>query len=308
MFIFKDAIRKEPITDTTDFLTIERGDEILIGGKRYIITGHERERRFGMDDPKFWVKIAIDADTGERKLIKLSYFEGFETSLAGIKIKCFRNPEKEAAILELVRDHPYFMQGESYQDTAGNSVRVLDVVRGQSFFKYIEAIPLLHREYFEQDFPAILAKLVMSLEAILYLHLRGFKHGDIRNDHIWVEKETGNYVWIDFDYDYETTENPFFFDLVGIGNVLLYASGKGIHEHYMIKYDKGRYKDLLDRIEPGDLAIIDKSRLVNLRKLYPYIPVELNNILMHFSRSTEVYYESIIEVIEDVKECLRVAF
>ena len=306
--MFKDAIRKKPITDTTDFLTIERGDEILIGGKRYIITGHERERRFGIDDPKFWVKIANDADTGERKLIKLSYFEGFETSLAGIKIKCFRNPEKEAKILELVKDHPHFMQGESYQDTAGNSVRVLDVVRGQSFFKYVEAIPLPHKEYFEQLFPAILAKLVKSLDAILYLHLKGFKHGDIRNDHIWVENETGNYVWIDFDYDYETTENPFFFDLVGIGNVLLYASGKGINEHYMIKYDKSRYKDLIDRIESGDFAIIDKSRLVNLRKLYPYIPVELNNILMHFSRSTEVYYESIVEIIEDVKHFLRVAF
>ena len=306
--MFDDAIRKEPITDTTDFLTIERGDEILIGGKRYIITGHERERRFGMDDPKFWVKIAIDADTGERKLIKLSYFEGFETSLAGIKIKCFRNPEKEAKMLELVKDHPHFMQGEWCQDTAGNTVRILDVVRGQSFFKYIESIPLSHKDYFEQMVPGILAKLLRSLEAIFYLHLKGYKHGDIRNDHIWIEKETDNYVWIDFDYDYETTENPFFFDLVGIGNVLLYAAGKAIHEHYMIKYDRSRYKDLIDRIEPGDLAIIDKSRLVNLRKLYPYIPEELNNILMHFSRSTEVYYESVVEVIEDVKQCLRVAF
>ncbi len=306
--MFKDFIRKEPITDTTDFFSIERGDEILIGGKRYIITGHERERRFGIDDPKFWVKIAIDADTGEKKLIKLSYFEGFETSLAGIKIRFFRNPEKEARILELVRDHPNFMQGESYQDAAGNTVRVLDVVRGQSFFTYVDSIALSHEAYCEQVLPGILFQLIKSMDAIRYLHLKGLKHGDIRNDHIWIERESGNYVWIDFDYDYETTENPFFFDLAGIGNVILCAAGKGIHELHMIKYDRARYKDLIDRLEPGDLALIDRSRFTNIRKLYPQVPKELNDVLMHFSRSTDVYYESVSEIIEDIKGCLRVAF
>jgi hypothetical protein len=306
--MFKESISKEPITDTTDFFSIEHGDEILIGGRRYIVTGHEREYRFGLDDPKFWVKIAFDADTDERKLIKLSYFEGFDTSLAGIKVRCFRNPEKEAKILELVKDHPNFMQGESYQDTAGNTVRVLDVVRGQSFLRYLETISMPHRTYCEQVLPTILAQLIKPIDAMRYLHLKGLKHGDIRNDHLWVEKETGNHVWIDFDYDCATTENPFFFDLVGIGDVLLYAVGKGIHELHMIKYDRVRYKDLFDRLEPGDLGLIERSRFTNIRKLYPYVPKDLNDILMHFSRSADVYYENVTEIVEDVKHCLRVAF
>jgi len=306
--LFKESIAKEPITDTTDFFAIERGDEILIGGKRYIVTGHERERRFGLDDPKFWVKIAIDTDTGEKKLIKLSYFEGFETSLAGIKIKCFRNPEKEAKILELVKDHPNFMQGESYQDTAGNTVRILDVVKGQSFFTYMETIHMSHEQYCEEVLPKLLCALIKPLEAISLLHVQGFKHGDIRNDHLWLEKDTGNYVWIDFDYDYETTENPYFFDLVGIGNILLYTVGKGHHETHLIKYDRERYGDLFERLEPGDLALIDRSRFMNLRKFYPHVPKQLNDILMHFSRSADVYYESIFEIVGDLKHCLRNAF
>lgn len=306
--MLRDIGKKEPITDTTDFFSIECGDEILIGGKRYTVTGHERERRFGIDDPKFWVKISVDEDTGEKKLIKLSYFESFETTLAGITIRCFRNPDKEARILELVRDHPNFMQGESHLDTAGNTVRILDVIRGRSFLSYIETVSLPYPAYCETMLPRILNQILKPLEAIRFIHLKGFRHGDIRNDHLWIEKETGNYIWIDFDYDYETTENPFFLDLVGIGNVLLYAVGKGLHELHMIKYDRIHYKDLYDRLDPGDLSLIDRSRFVNIRKLYPCVPKMVNDILMHFSRSADVYYESVSEIIEDVRKCLRFAF
>jgi hypothetical protein len=47
---------KKQFTDTTDFFSIDSGDEILVGGKRFVVLGHERERRFGLEDPKFWVK------------------------------------------------------------------------------------------------------------------------------------------------------------------------------------------------------------------------------------------------------------
>jgi len=58
---------KNIITDTTDFFSIEYGDEVLVGGKKYIIKGYERERRFGIEDPKFWVKLADELATGEKK-------------------------------------------------------------------------------------------------------------------------------------------------------------------------------------------------------------------------------------------------
>ena len=99
------------ITDTTEFFDIEYGDIILVGEKRYTVTGYERERRFGMEDPKFWVKRAVDMETGENMILKLSFLESFETKFGSVRVRCFRSPQKEADILELVKDHPYFMQG-----------------------------------------------------------------------------------------------------------------------------------------------------------------------------------------------------
>ena len=296
------------ITDTTEFFSIEFGDVIRLGEKRFQVTGHERERRFGMDDPKFWVKTAVDLDTGEKKILKLSFMESFETSVGGVKIRCFRSPEKESAILELVRDHPLFMHGTSYRDSKGNIVRVLDIVRGSNFFVHLDSVQMDYDSYFHTMLPGILRKLMKAFEAIRFLHIHGFKHGDIRNDHLMNEKETGNYVWIDFDYDYEASENPFGLDIFGLGNILLYTVGKGFHTSHMIIQDRRFYGDLAERLSPSDFSILNKRRLVNLRKVYPCIPVMLNDILLHFSIGTEVYYELVEEIIEDLSRCLHSVF
>jgi len=134
------------------------------------VTGHERESRFGMTDPKFWVKKAIDPATGEKKIIKLAFFETFETSLAGIKVHCFRDPDKEARVLQTVRNHSHFMQGESYLDSKGNSIRLLDVVKGPNFYVHIGALEMDHESYFNTVLPTILSKLVKLFEAIRFLH------------------------------------------------------------------------------------------------------------------------------------------
>ncbi|MCP4752323.1 MAG: protein kinase, partial [Proteobacteria bacterium] len=191
-------------TDTTEFFDIDHRDVIrLADNKSYRITGNTKEMRFGVEDPKYWVKRAIDTETNERKIIKLMYFETFETVLGGLKINCFRDPDKESAVLELVANHPAFMHGTSHKDSKGNNVRVLDMVRGQNFYLYIESLNhLKHEEYFHSTLPNVLKKLVKAFEAILFLHTNGFRHGDIRNDHLILESDTGNYVWIDFDYDF----------------------------------------------------------------------------------------------------------
>jgi hypothetical protein len=292
---------KRPVSDTTDFFSIDCGDEIQVGDRVFRITGHEWERRFGIEDPKFWVKRALDKATGERKIIKLAFFETFETTLGGVKIRCYRDPDKEAAILDMMKGNPCFMQGQSFRDEKGNNVRVLDIVRGSNFFVSINALDMDHRTYFDRVLPDVLRRLRGSFEAIRLLHRSGFRHGDIRNDHIIVDGGTGNYVWIDFDYDYHAPENPFSLDLFGLGNILLYAAGKGFHDFFMIKSDTGRYGDLIRRIDGDDFSILDKSRLLNLKKLYPYIPDSLNNILMHFSKAADVYYERIDEIIEDLE-------
>jgi len=67
-------------TDTSDFFSIDQGDIVKIGREKYRVIGHEREGRFGMEDPKFWVKRVIKEETGEKKIMKLSFFTTFLTS------------------------------------------------------------------------------------------------------------------------------------------------------------------------------------------------------------------------------------
>ncbi len=292
-------------TDTSDFFAIDYGDEIIVGGERFAVFGHERERRFGIEDPKFWVKKAKNVRTGEKKLVKLSYFETFSVTIGGVPIRCFRDPDKESRILELVKGHPHFMQGTSCLDAKHNNIRVLDIVPGPNLFVQIGAVTTDHRHYFQALLPDILKHLLTVFNGIRFLHENGFRHGDIRNDHIIVERHTGNYVWIDFDFDFDAPENPFSLDIFGLGNLLIYAVGKGFHTVHGIHNDPRTYRDLFDRLEPGDFSLLDKWRFVNLRKLYPYIPPMLNDILMHFSQQAEVYYESAAELTEAVSGYLQ---
>jgi hypothetical protein len=296
------------ITDTGNIFAIERDDEIVLGERRYRVTGHVYEQRFGMDDPKIWVKRAEDCETGEKKILKLTYLESFIVTVAGVSIRCFRDPEKEGSILNLVRNHPHFMQGAVCRDQEGHNIRVLDIVQGPNYFLYLDSIRVPYEHYFVNMLPVLLRNLVRAFEAIRFLHINNFRHGDIRNDHLIVDSSTGQYVWIDFDYDFESMENRFSLDILGMGNLILYTVGKGFHTYYEIKNSPRVYHDLVTRLEPSDFSILDKQRLANLKKLYPQIPALLNNILLHFSRGAEVYYEYAEEIIEDLNKCIHVHF
>jgi len=294
--------------DTTSFMSIDVDDEILVAGRKFRVTGHAREYRFGLDDPKMWVKWVREVETGVRKIAKLPFLESFITSLGGVKIRCFRSPDKEGQILEYVRGHPHFMQGRAFADVKGNNVRILEVLYGTDFFTYIDNLNMTYQDYFDKYLPGILRKLIKSCEAIQHLHLNGMKHGDIRNDHVIIEGESGNFVWIDFDYDYENTENPFALDIFGLGNVLIYAVGKGFHTLHNIQHNSIKYKDLFERLEKEDFSLLDRWLFVNIRKFYPVIPRDLNDILMHFARGSHLYYEMVGEIIEDLNRCLYSSF
>ena len=157
----------------------------MIGGRSYVVKGFARESRFGMDDPKYWVKRVVDSESGESKIIKLTFLESFEITLGGVKIKCFRSPDKEGKILELVQGHLSFMHGKAYIDEKGNNVRVLDLVSGPNFYTYIFHFKMIYKDYFYNVLPGILKNLVEAFEAVRFLHLNDYKHGDIRNDHIY---------------------------------------------------------------------------------------------------------------------------
>ncbi len=80
--------------------------------------------------------------------------------------------------------------------------------------------------------------------------------------------------------------------------------GKGFHDKYMIRSDTSTYGNLRERMETNDFSILHQWRFLNLRKLYPYIPMPLNDILAHFSIGAELFYESTDEIIEDVARCI----
>jgi tRNA A-37 threonylcarbamoyl transferase component Bud32 len=275
---------------------------MLLGGRHYLIRGHEYEGRFGLEEqPKYWVKRAVELETGAKKILKFVFYETFVSTLGAVSFNYVRSPEKEARVLEVVRGHPQFMQGFAVIDPAGNNIRVIDRINGRPLDLLIEDLHLGHEHYFHERAPAIMARLIGVFEAIAFLHRAGEKHGDIRRDHILVESSTGTYKWIDFDLDYYQPEHPFGVDIFGLGNVLLYVAGMGIHTVSDVFYGR---PEVFETLREEDISLVLKNRVCNLGKLFPYIPKKLNNILLHFSSGADVFYESADELIYDLRDYL----
>jgi len=292
--------------DTTDFTSIDYGDIIFVDDCYFLVTGYTKEGRFGVDDQvKPWVPRVEDLATGNKQILKLVFHETFDITMGQFTISYYRNPEKEARILELVQDHPRFMHGRAVLDEVGNLVRILDIINGRRLDKFIYRNGTDHEEYFHQELPAILEQFLECVQAISLLHRKGFRHGDIRRDHIFVERKTDLFRWIDFDYDYYMPEKPFAVDLYELGNLLMYLVVRGNFHPREILADPEMGEKILNTVEPGDYALLSKNRIVNLQKLFPYIPTELNNIFLHFSLGTEVFYDTADEIAQDLETALQ---
>ncbi|OGW33403.1 MAG: hypothetical protein A2X59_00170 [Nitrospirae bacterium GWC2_42_7] len=273
---------------------------MLLDSRPYLIRNCEREGRFGMDEePKFWVKRAIDLESGQTKIIKLVFHEKFRTKVGDLTFDCARSPRKEARILVLVKGHPNFMQGFSVQDSAGNIVRIIDYIRGRTFGDEILDLGKNHEDYFYHYFPRLFDEYLELVESIKFLHDHSEKHGDIRRDHIIRDKDTNQYRWIDFDYNYIHKENLSGYDMFGLGNILVYLVG---HGDIIIHQLKQENPPVFNRIVAEDLNIIFNNRVVNLKKIYPYIPDALNLVLLHFSLGTNIFYEDTRQLLEDIHE------
>jgi len=287
------------VHDTSDFMSIDYGDVIALGSRRFLVLRDETEQRFGMEDPKYWVKRCRELGTGERRILKLVFHENFPLKIGTFEILCHRSPEKEARILELVRGDMRFMQGVSLFDSRRNVVRVLDVIMGRRLDAMVEDIDTDHETYFFEHFPDILQKFIGACEAVAFLHSRWEKHGGIRRDHLWVEHGTGRYRWIDFDYAFDFHENPWGLDIFGLGNILLFITGKA--EHTQLTLAGGAAPPGLT---PDDFLLMWPNRLANLRRLFPYIPAELNNVLMHFAAGSYVFYDTVDEMLDELRPCV----
>ena len=188
--------------DTTEFFKVEYGDILVLGEKAYFVRHNAKEGRFGLDDEiKFWVRRCIDLQDGSTKIVKLVFFEKFETKIANLKFDCFRSPRKEAKILDLVAGHKNFMQGYWKKDSAGNIVRVIDYIYGKSLHNHIQGLSISHEAYYHETFPHVFKNFLECVKAVEFLHHHRQKHGDIRRDHILIDRESDCYRWIDFDFN-----------------------------------------------------------------------------------------------------------
>ncbi len=292
------SVRQRPriFTDTSDFTSITYGDIIHVAGRYFIILGHTREGRFGIDSQiKPWVPRVQDLMSDERFIIKLVFHETYELKIGKLKVTCFRSPEKEARVLELVADNPYFMHGYSVLDEADNLVRILDIIDGRRLDTHIAKLGANHEEYVAEHLKEMLIRFLTSVAGIRLLHDNGLKHGDIRRDHIFVERESGTFRWIDFDYDFYIPERPYAMDLFGLGNVLLFILGKQNFRLSDVINHPDMGEKVMKTINTNDLSLLAQDRIFNLKKLFPYIPESLNNILLHFSVGTQVFYNSVAE-------------
>lgn len=297
--------RLKIFTDTSDWMRITRGDVIRLSCGDYLVKGNMREPRFGIDDqPKYWVFNAIDLSNNTEKIIKTVFLEEFHAHIGILRIRCYRNPLKEGEVLKLVQGDQRFMQGFVCFDEKGNAVRVIDFIKGKSFFQYVPLIQKSHEAYFYEDLPSILWKLKDSFEAISFLHEQGFCHGDIRNDHIIVESETGNYRWIDFDLMQDVSD----FDLWSCGNILSYAVAKGLKTFDQVLKGNEFSEEVKLSLTSDDASAFYNYRIMNLKKLYPYIPIKLNKILLHFTVKPIAFYKNIREFIDDFSEMLETEF
>lgn len=288
------------ITDTSDFFKVDYDDVVVLEDRPYLIRNYEKEGRFTINEqPKFWVRRAVDLIDGSTKIIKMVFHEHFKAKIGDIVFDCVRSPKKEARILNLVKGHPNFMQGFSVKDSKGNIVRIVDFIYGKTLADIVFELNKNHEEYFYKSFPSLLDEYIELVQAIKYLHDNNEKHGDIRRDHIIKNKQTGKFVWIDFDFNYWHKENMFGYDLFGLGNILAFIVGGGDITLQMLKQEK---PVLLNKINADDLNIIFNNRVMNLKKIFPYIPESLNIILLNFTSKAYVFYDKTEELLNDLKE------
>ena len=297
------------VTDTSDFMRIDSGQVIQLEGKEFFVSGQVYEPRFGLEDqPKFWVKRGYDLDSGHKVIIKLEFYEEFVARFGSFRIPCYRSPEKESEVLRLVAGDSRFMEGQRLIDDRGNNVRVLEFIRGKTLFNNILDMEIDHEEYYHTRLAPILKKLVSCLEAIQMLHDNDLSHGDIRNDHILIEDGTSEFRWIDFDLCQDVMFDPYgtftAFDVWSFGNVLQFVIGMGFNTFRDIR-SSGRFPtEIITRLKTTDASAFYHYRLMNLKKIYPYISERLNTILMRFSMGAEDYYWTATELRRDLYEAI----
>jgi hypothetical protein len=289
--------RLRVVTDTTEFTEIERDDVVLLGDRDFLVDGTLTEGRFGIDDqPKFWVRSVTDLEDGASRILKCVFLEEFTMRVGPIRIPCWRSPGKEGDVLDFVRGDDRFMQGVSLEDERGNLVRVLDRIPGPSLYRHLATQETPHEQFFHESFPALLGRLYRAIEGIEALHQADLCHGDIRVDHLIFDHPGGEMRWIDFDLVQGFSD----FDLWSLGNILAWCVGMGEHTFQSVRRDPRFADHVIDTLVREDGSVFFNHRVFNLKKLFPYIPAALNDVLVRFSIADGEGYSSVGELLDDL--------
>lgn len=303
------------IEDTSEFFDIDYNDVLVLGDRPYLVRQCAKEGRFGIDEQdKFWVRHAIDLIDGNLKIIKLPFHEKFTGKSGERTVDFNRSSSKESRILRKTRGHPNFMHGFNVKDKTGNMVRIIDFIKGKTWSDYIVKLGSSHEDYYYNHFITVFKEFIELVESIAFLHSHGEVHGDIRRDHIIRETDTGINKWIDFDLSYIIHgESHFLFDLLSLGNLLSFAAGRGdvtVQNIQNILNLSSKFNQTdgqtdgqnMGTITSDDININFRNRIINLKKIYPYISAKLNDILLRFSCGAKVPYDGITQFIDDLKE------
>jgi hypothetical protein len=114
-----------------------------------------------------------------------------------------------------------------------------------------------------------------------------------------IDRNSGRYRWIDFDFNYRHRENIYGYDLFGLGNILIFLAGRG---DVLLRELKKQNHPALFTLGKEDVNIVFNNRIANLKKIYPYIPESLNRVLMHFSKGANLFYENTEQLLDDLGE------
>jgi hypothetical protein len=288
----------EVVTDTSVFTLIERDQIVKLGDRMFLVDGTLTEGRFGIDDqPKFWVRSVTDLADGRARILKCVFLEEFIMRVGPIRIPCWRSPGKEGEVLDFVRGDDRFMQGTSVEDEQGNLVRVLDRIDGPSLYRHLTRLEMDHERYFATLFPDLFEALIGAFEGIEKLHDAKFCHGDIRTDHMLFDRTTGSLRWIDFDLMQSFSD----YDVWSLGNILAWCVGMGQHTFQSVRHDPRFPRELRDSLCREDGSVFFNHRIMNLRKLFPYVPETLNDILVRFSFADGEGYECVADLLGDLR-------
>jgi hypothetical protein len=99
--------------------------------------------------------------------------------------------------------------------------------------------------------------------------------------------------WIDFDLTQDFSD----FDVWSVGNILQVVIGKGL---VTFRESLREQPHLSGELTEADASVFFPHRVMNLRKIFPYVPAKLNDILLRFSAGSDVFYETVSQVVEDL--------